>query len=59
MGASIGHYIVNDIIGDTNAGCERTVICLELRAVTAWVLLNFLVTVKAAPRECVIRTGLP
>ena len=24
-----------------------------------YVLLNFLVTVKAAPHECVIRTGLP
>ena len=24
-----------------------------------WVLLDFLVTVKAAPHECVIRTGQP
>ena len=25
----------------------------------AYVLKNFLVTVKAAPNECIIRTGLP
>ena len=29
-----------------------------LACFTAYVLLDFLVTVKAAPQECIIRTGL-
>ena len=33
--------------------------CTHLHYGDTFILLNFLVTVKAAPHECVNRTGLP
>ena len=44
---------------DQTERMPRLIEAFFLRSATMLVLLNFLVTVKAAPHECVVGTGLP